>query len=655
MRYLTKSRFKLAEECPTKLYYTGKKEYADKKLADSFLAALAEGGFQVGELAKHYFPGGVNISSLNYDESVEETMSLLSQENAIIYEAAIRFEKLFIRADVLVKKGNRLFLYEVKAKSCNFDDETGFLNVKNYIVPGWKPYVNDVAFQKYVLQKAFPEYTVLSYLMLVNKNVQTSVDGLNQKFQLYKDEKGRTSVRVIGDADLSALGDKILIPVNVDNLVSRIWSGTDSPNAAGNSFEERIREYSSSYENDVLIDTDITYNCWNCEYQCSPKEEQHGYKSGFKECIQRKWHWNDTQFLVPHVMEIWDNRRKAKFLEEGKIFQYQLTKDDLSVKPDGSALSRTERQWLQVEKSVSEDINFYLDKESLRKEMQFFKYPLHFIDFETSMVAIPFNKGRSPYEQIAFQFSHHIIDEHYQVKHVGQYISIERGKFPNFDFLRALKDELEHDDGTIFRYAPHENTVLNQIYVQLNLDETLPEAEKESLQSFIRSITTSSKDAVEKWNGPRSMVDLLELVKKYFYHPEMKGSNSIKKVLPAVLQSSEYIQDKYSEPIYGKNNQIESLNFVNWSWIQKDENGKVINPYKLLPELFSGAEETENFLTDDPLLADGGAAMTAFMKMQFTSMTEDERSHLINGLLRYCELDTLAMVMIFEAWREWTR
>jgi len=51
--YLTKSRFKLALECPTKLYYTNKKdEYADERLDDAFLAALAEGGFQVAELAR---------------------------------------------------------------------------------------------------------------------------------------------------------------------------------------------------------------------------------------------------------------------------------------------------------------------------------------------------------------------------------------------------------------------------------------------------------------------------------------------------------------------------------------------------------------------------------------------------------------------------
>ena len=51
-RYLTKSRFKLAAECPTKLFYTGKdKVYRNTKQEDSFLAMLAEGGYQVGELA----------------------------------------------------------------------------------------------------------------------------------------------------------------------------------------------------------------------------------------------------------------------------------------------------------------------------------------------------------------------------------------------------------------------------------------------------------------------------------------------------------------------------------------------------------------------------------------------------------------------------
>jgi hypothetical protein len=63
-RPLTKSRFKLAAECPTKLFYTGKPRlYQYLKQEDCFLAMLAVEGYQVGELAKCFYPHGVEISS----------------------------------------------------------------------------------------------------------------------------------------------------------------------------------------------------------------------------------------------------------------------------------------------------------------------------------------------------------------------------------------------------------------------------------------------------------------------------------------------------------------------------------------------------------------------------------------------------------------
>ncbi len=46
-KYLTKSLFKLALECPTKLFYTKKKEYVDKAVNDSFLESLAEGACKI--------------------------------------------------------------------------------------------------------------------------------------------------------------------------------------------------------------------------------------------------------------------------------------------------------------------------------------------------------------------------------------------------------------------------------------------------------------------------------------------------------------------------------------------------------------------------------------------------------------------------------
>jgi hypothetical protein len=38
MKLLTKSRFKLGLECPNKLYYTSKKEYANQKKLKYFFA-----------------------------------------------------------------------------------------------------------------------------------------------------------------------------------------------------------------------------------------------------------------------------------------------------------------------------------------------------------------------------------------------------------------------------------------------------------------------------------------------------------------------------------------------------------------------------------------------------------------------------------------
>ena len=117
------------------------------------MEALAEGGFQVGELAKLYFPGGHDIQTLDYEQALAETNLLLEQERVVIYEAAIRYENLFIRVDVLVKTGDVIRFYEVKAKSV--DDSVGFLNKQGYLKNGYKDYIYDVAFQHHVINKTW--------------------------------------------------------------------------------------------------------------------------------------------------------------------------------------------------------------------------------------------------------------------------------------------------------------------------------------------------------------------------------------------------------------------------------------------------------------------------------------------------------------------
>lgn len=80
----------------------------------------------------------------------------------------------------------------------------------------------------------------------------------------------------------------------------------------------------------------------------------------------------------------------------------------------------------------------------------------------------------------------------------------------------------------------------------------------------------------------------------------------------------------------------------------------MVSPYKMLPPLFEGWNEEEMGETISELegIADGGMALTAYAKLQYVDISEREREELTLGLKKYCELDTLAMVMIYEHFRE---
>ncbi|KAA2238815.1 DUF2779 domain-containing protein [Chitinophaga agrisoli] len=654
-RHLTKSRFKLALECPAKLYYTNKQEYVNKKLNDTFLQALAEGGFQVGELAKLYYPNGQNAEAPDHEECLRITNELLQQENIVIFEAAFRFENLYIRADIVIKEGNTLHLIEVKSKS--YDPDTDSITTsKGSISSKWKSYIYDIAFQKYVATKSFPQFNVTAFLCLVDKSKNASIDGLNQMFLLSKSD-GRTRVIVRKTENAADLGQKILIELNVDDIVNSILTSKILPDNFYDSFDNRIASYSKHYFNDTKMDAAITGQCKTCEFSATSNDIASGHKSGLHECLTTIAKFQEADFERPLLWDIWYFRKTNEFIQSGRYFMDQISAQDLesrsTKKQVPAGLSRVDRQALQLEKAVSGDHQQFIDTNGLRTEMDKWTFPLHFIDFETTAVAIPFNSGRRPYEPIAFQFSHHQVNKDGTIEHAGEWINTQAGIFPNFEFIRNLKSQLEKDEGTILRYGPYENSILNSIYTQL---QNSTEKDKDILMEWIKTVTQSKADSAESWQGNRNMVDLLDLVKRYYYHPSTKGSNSLKDILPAVLNESNYLKEKYAQPIYGQT--IGSLNYKKHSWIKLDEEGQVINPYALLPRIIDGYnnDTLDTIAVDDEgEISDGGAAMIAYAKMQFTEMTDKEREMISKALLRYCELDTFAMVMIWEAWTHWCK
>jgi len=639
-RYLTKSRFQLAVECPTKLFYGGKSEYENSMASNDLMALLAEGGYQVGALAKLRYPAGIEITAAGNQEAFVATAEYLKQDKVVLFEPAIIFGDFLIRIDILVKDGNRFDLIEVKAKSYN-SLAPEIESARGKISSSMLPYIQDAAFQAWVLRQAYPDADIKTWLMMPDKAKQAPIDGINQMFKIvHENARTRIDLQPADGVDLEALAAIVLAKVNIDQYVNTVITNPISFPGGLMSIDEAAASWAAAYKHDEKIPPKLGGQCGNCQFVSAPSS---GRKSGRDECWRKVLNGNhDT------VLDIWNFRGKQKLIDKAVYRISDVQRDDIGQFEDGQnemGLSSRQRQWLQVNGLAGEHATegYYFDHSLFRREMENWAYPLHMIDFETSTVALPFYKGMRPYEPVAFQFSHHTIAHDGRVRHQGEFISVDPGRFPNYEFVRKLKEELETDQGSVFMWSPHENTILTKILNQLR-EEMNPPADRDALIIFIESVITG---------GKRAMIDLCDLACRGFYHPDTKGSNSIKKVLPATLKISPYLKNTYQKPVYGAPVGIHSKNFASdkgFVWL--DQSRPDADPYKRLREIAGAALADAGSGEDDSSIADGGAALTAYARLQFEDLPDDVRQRIKAALLRYCELDTMAMVMIVEAWRE---
>lgn len=644
-RYLTKSRFKIAVECPTKLFYTNKRnEYKDSLLDNEFLAMLAEGGYQVGELAKKLYPSGIEINETDHEVAEIKTSKLLQQENVVLFEPAIRVGNFFIRIDILIKEGNRLDLVEVKAKSYN-SIAPEIEGAKGNISSSMLPYMQDVAFQTLVLRQAMPKANIHSFLMMPDKSKKAPIDGVNQIFKITK--AGNIETRIPNGVNIKEIAELLLAKVPVDRYVNHILNTEiDYPGGPSNLINA-ANGWALAYEKDIKIPPVIGSQCSTCQFKTTPDDL---LKSGFDECWKTATGISDEDLKKGTVLDLWNYRSKKALIEKGVYKITQVAREDLGEfedETDLNGLTRSQRQWLQVNGIPTDRMHegFYFNDTFIAREMSNWTYPFHFIDFETSTVSLPFYSEMHPYESVAFQFSHHILKEDGTVIHANEFLSVEPGVFPNYEFVRALKNALFNDVGTVFMWSHHENNILLAILKQLGEESNKP-IDADELSAFIKTLIKG---------GDRAMIDLCKISEKVYFHPETNGSNSIKKVLPAILKSSKHLQEIYSKPIYGAENGIPSKNYSNHTWLNIKD-GEITDPYKILKDYSRNlpTEEFENIeAIDYSVISAGGAASTAYSRLQFEDISEGSRKRIKAALLRYCELDTLAMVMIVEAWKDW--
>jgi hypothetical protein len=193
-------------------------------------------------------------------------------------------------------------------------------------------------------------------------------------------------------------------------------------------------------------------------------------------------------------------------------------------------------------------------------------YPRYFLDFECVQFAIPIWAGTHPYEQHPFQWSCHIQHTDGSLEH-REFLDTA-GRDPRRAFAECLVAACGEHGPVMVYNASFEKKILKALELQC------PDL-------------TASLAAIRA-----RVFDLLPIVRTHYYHPDMKGSWSIKSVLPCLAPELDY---------------------------------------RRLGQVQDGTQAQEAYLR----LIDDGIA-------------PDEQIRLREDLRRYCEMDTLAMVRIAE-------
>ena len=228
--------------------------------------------------------------------------------------------------------------------------------------------------------------------------------------------------------------------------------------------------------------------------------------------------------------------------------------------PEDFSLSKMQR--FQVD--IAQGGEVVVDTKKIEKDLDKVVYPLYFIDYESFNPAIPMYDGYKPFDQMPFQWSLHIQKEESGDLEHFEFIETEAiDPIPNF--LTALQKHIGETGSLIVwnkSFEGTQNKRMGEIHPQF-------------------------AEFCEDMNN--RMYDLMDIFKNQWYaDPKLKGSFSIKNVLPL-----------------------------------------------LVPDLsYDGME-----------IGEGATAMTSWYEMVYEN--GDKESTKAN-LLKYCKLDTLAMVRIYE-------
>ena len=622
---LSKSLFKLGLTCPIKLKHALAQPALPRQTdEDSYMQQLARGGYMFEKLVKVYYPGeDMFVAKESHADASARTIAKIKAGDCMLHETTFACGDLMARCDMVRVTGDTLDLIEIKSASAEVESKLQ-ADPKELMKKSWEPYVVDLAYQVHVarqaLQAAGIQKTIRAWFYLPNKQGSAGPEEVRGLFTLTENGPGgRPTVEYKGKA---RPGDEtsLIAILEATEAVSQAYPGEESIAEA----TERMTGYVASGH---WPKPEVGMKCKACEFNVP------GQASGYDLC------WGTQARAEHHLFTLW-HLGSMEYRQPGTVRRIvELTAprapritdlQDEDVAGDGELQRGWKRQIMAVRTGRP-----FISPEIVRDAATLMRckpenYPLFFLDYEGTRCALPSAPGCRPYGQVAFQWSCHVIDNPGASPRHVEWLDTENEN-PNLGFLESLR-KLLGEQGTIYHWAEYEVVVTQELANEIRGDES-----KADLVSWVdRNWGTNAKAKKLAVKSERCL-DLLEISRGHFYDPDMKGSHSIKKVLPVVWKNpaiqklfSKYAQDQHGQPVK--------------------------SPYDALPAL-TLQDSKDNALdlskVDElDIVKNGPGAMLAYEHIRYGLAASDQaaRKAMRRQLMRYCELDTAAMVMVWKYW-----
>jgi hypothetical protein len=622
---LSKSLFKLGLTCPIKLKHALAQPALPRQAdGNEYMQQLARGGYMFEKLVKVYHPGeDMYVPKESHADASARTIAKIKAGDCMLHETTFAHGDLMARCDMVRVTGDTLDLIEIKSASAEVESKLQ-ADPKELLKKSWEPYVVDLAYQVHVarqaLQAAGISKTIRAWFYLPNKLGVAGPEEVRGLFTLTENGSGdRPTVEYRGAAK----------PGDETSLIA-ILEATEAVAQAYPS-EESIAEATSRLAGYVASGNwpkpELGMKCKTCEFNVT------GQTSGYDLC------WG-TQARAEHHLFTLGYLGSMEYRQPGTVRRIvELTAPrapritDLQDE-DVAGDMPLQRGWKRQIMAVRTGRPF-ISPEIVRDAATLLRckpenYPLFFLDYEGTRCALPSSPGSRPYGQVAFQWSCHVIDNPGASPRHVEWLDTENDN-PNLGFLESLR-KLLGEQGTIYHWADYEVVVTQELADEIRGDES-----KADLVSWVdRNWGTNAKAKKIAVLSERCL-DLLEISRGHFYDPAMMGSHSIKKVLPVVW----------------KNPAIQKL-FPKYA---VDQHGQAVkSPYDALPALT--LQDTKDSaldlskLDDLDVVKNGTGAMRAYEHIRYGLAAGDQaaRKSMRRQLMRYCELDTAAMVMVWKYW-----